>query len=327
MHFEYETVYINETEKINQGFYHYFIELLKCIQNPLLSSMNEMMMLYFESTQYRIIDPAIRNNIINHQKTIVHQLETRDYIELKNTMISLLQEFSKGKLATVNSAKHNMFHPIVTERVSILVYQQIKQLITSGALKPGEYLPSERELVEQFKRSRPTIREALKILESEFLITIKPGSKTIVNDIYKAYIDNSFQYILENQNINSRYFNQVNKIRCKAFSLLASERMTDDNKQELEVFFKQWKALPGNDVDTKYKEIFSLLDLIAKYSQNRIFLYVNQVFNYSNYHILLKSQTIDLNLMEEVLENYINALLQKNYGNMDHAIDMIYSHI
>jgi GntR family transcriptional repressor for pyruvate dehydrogenase complex len=51
----------------------------------------------------------------------------------------------------------------------------IKESIHDAIFKPGEKLPSERELVEQFQVSRVTIREALRNLQSAGLITIKRG--------------------------------------------------------------------------------------------------------------------------------------------------------
>lgn len=44
--------------------------------------------------------------------------------------------------------------------------EQVKKLLFSGCLKPGEKLPSEVTLAEQLQVSRPTLREALRILQS-----------------------------------------------------------------------------------------------------------------------------------------------------------------
>ena len=53
-------------------------------------------------------------------------------------------------------------------RASDDIYEQLRALITSGALKPGDRLPSERAMMAELQRSRPTIREALKRLEQGF---------------------------------------------------------------------------------------------------------------------------------------------------------------
>ena len=53
----------------------------------------------------------------------------------------------------------------------------MEDAILSGNLKPGEKLPSERELVDVFATSRRTLREAFRVLEQKGLIGIKVGSK------------------------------------------------------------------------------------------------------------------------------------------------------
>ncbi len=55
------------------------------------------------------------------------------------------------------------------------VERQLRNSIIDGIFNPGEKLPSERELVEQFQVSRVTIREALKNLKYSGLVKIKRG--------------------------------------------------------------------------------------------------------------------------------------------------------
>ena len=57
------------------------------------------------------------------------------------------------------------------------IVEQIQSAIFDGSMRPGEKLPPERELVEVFKTSRPTLREALRTLEQKGLIEIRLGVK------------------------------------------------------------------------------------------------------------------------------------------------------
>jgi DNA-binding FadR family transcriptional regulator len=70
-----------------------------------------------------------------------------------------------------------MFRPVRVARASDEVVQQMKALILSGRLGPGAQLPSEKDLTEQFRLSRITVRDALRVLESEGLIEIKVGAR------------------------------------------------------------------------------------------------------------------------------------------------------
>ena len=70
-----------------------------------------------------------------------------------------------------------MFHPVGQERVSSEIVHQIERLILEGVLRPGDRLPAERDLAGEFGVSRPTLREALALLEASGLLTARhfPG--------------------------------------------------------------------------------------------------------------------------------------------------------
>ena len=57
-----------------------------------------------------------------------------------------------------------------------LIATYLRRQIVRGELRPGETLPAESQLMEQFSVSRPTLREAFHILEAETLISVRRGS-------------------------------------------------------------------------------------------------------------------------------------------------------
>jgi DNA-binding FadR family transcriptional regulator len=58
-----------------------------------------------------------------------------------------------------------------------LVSAHIRRRIVRGELKEGDALPPESALMDEFAISRPTLREAFRILESEGLITVRRGAR------------------------------------------------------------------------------------------------------------------------------------------------------
>ena len=58
-----------------------------------------------------------------------------------------------------------------------LIASNLRRQIVRGELRPGETLPAESQLMEQFGVSRPTLREAFRILEAETLISVRRGSR------------------------------------------------------------------------------------------------------------------------------------------------------
>lgn len=62
-------------------------------------------------------------------------------------------------------------------RMADLVADRLRQRILSGDLDDGDLLPKEEELREEFPVSKPSIREAMRILEAEGLVTVRRGNR------------------------------------------------------------------------------------------------------------------------------------------------------
>lgn len=75
------------------------------------------------------------------------------------------------------------FQKVHPEKLSTSVVRQIELLILRGILRPGERLPSERELSERLGVSRPSLRDAVADLQDQGLLTTKAGSGIYVADV------------------------------------------------------------------------------------------------------------------------------------------------
>lgn len=71
----------------------------------------------------------------------------------------------------------DLFSTVSVGRVSQVIVDQIRTLIRQGRLRPGDRLPSERDLCERFGVSRVTVREALRVLEAGGLIDVRVGAR------------------------------------------------------------------------------------------------------------------------------------------------------
>ncbi|MGB9662903.1 MAG: FadR/GntR family transcriptional regulator [Moorellaceae bacterium] len=78
--------------------------------------------------------------------------------------------------------------PIRTKKIYEEIVRQIKELIGEGNLKPGDRLPSERELAERLGVSRASVREALSALAAMGVIVIRPGEGTFVQTVRNGAI-------------------------------------------------------------------------------------------------------------------------------------------
>jgi len=76
-----------------------------------------------------------------------------------------------------------MFKPIRPKKISEEIVEQIKLLISQGELKPGERIPSERDLATMLSVSRPSVREALMVLEAMGFVDSRQGGGTFVRSL------------------------------------------------------------------------------------------------------------------------------------------------
>jgi DNA-binding FadR family transcriptional regulator len=79
---------------------------------------------------------------------------------------------------TSSSAADRPFEEVRVQKLSHVVAERLRAQIVQGERKPGDKLPSETELLQQFKVSRPTVREALRILEVESFISMGRGMRS-----------------------------------------------------------------------------------------------------------------------------------------------------
>jgi GntR family transcriptional regulator, transcriptional repressor for pyruvate dehydrogenase complex len=75
------------------------------------------------------------------------------------------------------------FLKVAPEKLSNAVVRQIEQLILRGILRPGERLPSERDLAEKLGVSRPSLRDAVADLAERGLLVSRAGSGIFVADV------------------------------------------------------------------------------------------------------------------------------------------------
>lgn len=75
------------------------------------------------------------------------------------------------------------YEKVHSEKLSSAVVRQIEQLILRGILRPGERLPSERELSERMGVSRPSLRDAVADLQARGLLESRPGAGIFVAEV------------------------------------------------------------------------------------------------------------------------------------------------
>jgi GntR family transcriptional regulator, transcriptional repressor for pyruvate dehydrogenase complex len=128
------------------------------------------------------------------------------------------------------------FKEIKRGRLSDSVLSQIKNSIIRGTYKPGDKLPSEKELMEIFNISRGSLREALRTLEESGFIVVKPGASGgayVTSEGMKSLANRLCDIMLMEQ-ISFDEILQVRLIVEPGMARLAAENRTDEDIAALE---------------------------------------------------------------------------------------------
>src|ERR687885_1724808 len=124
------------------------------------------------------------------------------------------------------------FRPIERRKTYELVADQLTEEISARRLKPGDLLPTERELVRSYQVGRSSIREALRMLESRGLIRSN-GNGTFAVAPYGTTLDHSLDLLVAVAEADYRELFEVRRILEGESAALAAERRTRDDVRRM----------------------------------------------------------------------------------------------
>ncbi|MBW2308368.1 MAG: FadR family transcriptional regulator [Deltaproteobacteria bacterium] len=155
----------------------------------------------------------------------------------------------------------SLFKPIKNKKISEDIIDQIKTLILSKKLKPGDKLPSERELTVMFSVGRPTIREALRSLEMMDLIEVQQGRGSFVKDLkFGSYIEtlkDNVSFMLLSNTVSLRELYGGRKLFEPGIAGLVARHRTEQDLRSLEqLVMDKRKALANGEKFIKLSAMF-----------------------------------------------------------------------
>lgn len=235
------------------------------------------------------------------------------------------------------NANTELFRPIETKRASEAIYEQVKEKILSGEIKPGERLPSERNMMELFQRSRPTIREALRMLERSGYIRTIPGSNgAVVMLPTEKNMEESIEEALQIGNVTLKEMSEYRRSSEGTTVRWAAERATEEDIAALEACLEDAGKLVGDfnaflDVDLKFH---ALLSKAAKNKvcdlMNSTLSKLNRSFVFSKEERLSPEERTEMNV--KVHQQHVEIFMavkahdvEKAYSAMDEHLTSFFS--
>lgn len=152
-----------------------------------------------------------------------------------------------------SNVEKGLFAPIKTSKISDEVYKQIVSLISNGQLKPGDKIPSERDLSSELGISRQSIREALNRAEVMGLIEVRQGEGSFILSSLKGSLKPPLTVIIEKEVERILDFLEIRKLVegwcAEKAAVEASGKELEDMKDTLNKMKKvaskdkQWEEL------------------------------------------------------------------------------------
>ncbi|MEW6137565.1 MAG: FadR/GntR family transcriptional regulator [Thermodesulfobacteriota bacterium] len=230
------------------------------------------------------------------------------------------------------STPESIFSPIRIERVSEKVAQQIKKAISDGIFKVGDRLPSERDLVEQMGVSRPSIREAIQLLELQGMVETVHGGGSVVRNIAEQDIQKPIETFLREDRQRVLELTHVRAFMEKwAARQAASQRSEEELERmgrylrEMEKDFDRGRVRP--DIDFKFHSE------IAAATHNTIFVHlmdsIHQLVKYSvqvhreEVFLARESQEIILNHHRKIFSAIRNRLPETAESAMAEHLEFV----
>jgi GntR family transcriptional regulator, transcriptional repressor for pyruvate dehydrogenase complex len=141
------------------------------------------------------------------------------------------------------------YWPLERRNVYAQIADQLLWQIGSGRLRPGASLPPERELTQSFAVGRSSIREALRMLESQGVITALSGGSFVVADAANP-LNASLRLLFKlDERAGMRDLFELRRILDCEAAALAAERRTDDHLAEMAAAIGGMKAALADDGD------------------------------------------------------------------------------
>lgn len=177
-----------------------------------------------------------------------------------------------------------MFKRITPKKISDEIVSQIKELLSTGKLAPGDKLPSERELAKMIGVGRPSLREALNALQAMGYLEIRPRHEIIVKSVTEHFFRDPLNQLIRDDSQKIFELLEFRRVMESWAAQKATERATEADIAKLSRIIETDQTnLRNNKDDAKIDADFHMM--ISQCTHNTLFCH----FSASCYGLLWDS--------------------------------------
>ncbi len=139
-----------------------------------------------------------------------------------------------------------MLSPIKTDRLYMIIMDQITQMIDDENLGPGDRLPSERKIAAELSVSRVSVRQAISVLVEKGLLVVRRGGGTYVADhAEKPEIVKDLSIQLAKEQINPAQIAEVRYVIEPEIARLCAINASDEMCRKIENLLDRKRLAEG----------------------------------------------------------------------------------
>ncbi len=221
-----------------------------------------------------------------------------------------------------------VFGPVRVARASEEIVSQIKAYIFESKLVPGNRLPSEKELAVQFGLSRTTVRDALRILESQGLVSIKVGAGggTFVADPSARPVTEIMTAMLRLKGMSPLELVEARLVIETSIVRFAAERATPADLQAMQLAIAQ--AIAGRDAGDPHFTPYSISfhTALAKAAKNEVLQFTVDSFR-AIFHETLDRLLPNNDMASRAIEDHQRILDAIAVHDADRACQVMCEHL
>lgn len=161
-------------------------------------------------------------------------------------------------------------------KLSDAIVLQLEKRILDGVLKPGDRLPPERQLAEEFGVSRPSLREAIQQLVSRGLLSSRQGGGTWVTDRLETALSDPWERLLGQHEELREDLLEFRRVLEGAVARGAASRATPADLARLEICVENLQqAYRGGDLNRQAEADVAFHQAVAEASHNVLFAHLS----------------------------------------------------
>lgn len=221
-----------------------------------------------------------------------------------------------------------MFTPVRPARASHDIVHQIKDQIFTGRIPAGNRLPSENELCEQFGVSRTTVRDALRVLESQGFVEIKVGAGggAFVSAPHHETVSESLSNMLKMNSMNIEELAEARMVIETSIAALAAKRATAKDIAAIEEAIAEARAgkRSGDPHFTPHSVSFHVA--LAQAAKNHVLLFTVNSFR-SIFYETIEKLLPDPDMQDRAIDDHQKILEAIEERDSDKAERIMRAHL